>query len=339
MTRTTREELSRILVDRVANDAPFEWALPQIQTLLKEDPKLVETRSIHGDLPIHEACYCEGPIELFEFFYNLHPAGLHERGRYEFTPLHYACVSDGDSMDDVLPAFLQHIVTKAPELIRARDTNGCTPLHLATLALKDNYTFLGAVRVLAGICPEEIVGGEYESSPMPCPLEIALRVKHTEAVKIMATLFLRQITKLELGIRTIKLEVFLDKYCRDKHAIECLLDECPEYVQEMSNRGHHILHVVLSDHAPLDVIKLLVDRFPESVSLADSGGNRGLHIACKYKSASETIQFLAQACPASVNMRNNQGAIPLALACEADASLCDIFALMSLDPTLSLASF
>ena len=50
MTRTAREELSRILVDRVANDATFEWALPQIQTLLNEDPKLVETRSIHGDI-------------------------------------------------------------------------------------------------------------------------------------------------------------------------------------------------------------------------------------------------------------------------------------------------
>ena len=75
-------------------------------------------------LPIHEACYCEGSIELFEFFHDLYPAGLYERGRYDFTPLRYACVLDGDSMDHVLPAFLQHIVAKAPELIRARDTNG-----------------------------------------------------------------------------------------------------------------------------------------------------------------------------------------------------------------------
>ena len=88
---------------------------------------------------------------------------------------------------------------------------------------------------------------------------------------------------------------------------------------------------------PLDVTKVLVDRFPECVSLADTDDNRGLHIACKCKSASETIQLLAQACPASVNIKNNQGTAPLALACEADASLCDIFALLSLDPTLSLA--
>ena len=66
-------------------------------------------------------------------------------------------------------------------------------MHLATLTLRDNSSIFEAVRVIAGICPEEIVGGEYVHSPMPSPLEIALRVKHTEAVKIMATLYLRHI--------------------------------------------------------------------------------------------------------------------------------------------------
>jgi ankyrin repeat protein len=334
MTTTPREYLSRILIDRLANDAPVEWALPQIQSLLNEDPKLVETRSSHGDLPIHEACYCEGPIELVEFFHDLYPAGLHKRGRYEFTPVHYACVSDGD-VDVFLSVFLQYITAKAPELIRARDTNGCTPLHLATLALKDNYSFLEPVRILAGIFPEEIVGGEYVQ--MPSPLDIALRVKHTEAVKIMATLYLRHIQKLELGKR-IKLEVFCSRYYKEKHAIECLLDECPEYVQEMSNRGNHLLHEVVLNHAPLNVIKLMVDRIAGSVAIKDNRGNRALHIACKCKAASEIIQFLAYASPSSINMKNNEGPTPLTLACEADASLSDIFTLLSLDP-LSLASF
>jgi hypothetical protein len=333
MALTPREDLSRILIDRVLNDAPVGWALPQLQMLLSEYPKLVETRNDIGDLPIHEACYCRGPVELVEFFHDLYPSGLHKRGRHEFTPLHSACVAYG-GVDSFLPAILLYIAANAPELIRARDTNGCTPLQLATFYLKENNSFLGAVRILAGICPEEIFGGG-EFSQLPSPLDASL--EHTEAVKILATLYLRHIKKIELGKRIELEQVFYIRYYKEKNVIECLLDECPEYVQEMSNRGNHLLHEVVLNRAPLNVIKLMVDRITGSVAIKDNRGNRALHIACKCKAASEIIQFLAYASPSSINMKNNEGSTPLVLACETDASLSDIFTLLSLDP-LSLAS-
>lgn len=116
---------------------------------------------LQGNLPLHEVCKQQPPLEVVDFLLELYPDAAKTPGKYGYLPLHYACSTNcsadvvarlievhpaatrcRDELDDALPIHLaaqwgasedvmMEILTAHPEGSVMRDAAGRTPLDHA----------------------------------------------------------------------------------------------------------------------------------------------------------------------------------------------------------------
>eukprot|EP01082_Thalassiosira_pseudonana_P001649 g1304.t1 g1304 contig10:1815734-1816315(-) len=82
------------------------------------------------------------------------------------------------------------------------------------------------------------------------------------------------------------------------------------------------IHVAVSLHAPLEVVKAIVDAHPECVKLVESAFKRlPLHVACQFAANKEVIEYLVGEYKAGTMEADVLGRLPLHYLCSNGAPL------------------
>ena len=104
-------------------------------------------------------------------------------------------------------------------------------------------------------------------------------------------------------------------------AIEFFADAASSLRNDPALCGAKILHIVLCNDPPVDIIDGLIQKFPETPFLSDSVGRYTLHIASSAGLSSKIVAAVARAHPQACMKQDLDGRTPLHFACDASRLL------------------
>lgn len=107
--------------------------------------------------------------------------------------------------------------------------------------------------------------------------------------------------------RALRLKMFVDA-ARSFHENEALF-------------GANILHIILRNDPPSDMIDCILSKFPETPFLPDSVGRYPLHIASSVGMSSDILETIVMAYPKACMKQDLDGRVPLHFACDSDCAL------------------
>ena len=97
------------------------------------------------------------------------------------------------------------------------------------------------------------------------------------------------------------------------------------------------IHVAVSLHAPLDVVRAIVEAYPECLSVKESSFKRlPIHVACQFASRPSVIEYLAQEYVAGTLEPDILGRLPIHYACSNGAPMDVVTALLRANPASTL---
>jgi ankyrin repeat protein len=264
-------------------------------------------------------------------------AGIDSRGRYGWTPLHFAS-HNGHSQ--VVKELLEHGAD-----IEAKDTERWTPLHWASL-----YGHVAVVNELV------IRGANVEAKTHQgdTPLHKACPDGHLPVVQALLSVGANVLAANNNGHLPIHIAVPFEQSAVSKYLLrefyatisrlplhELLKDLTWDLTIGFPNSSdvpplRAALHQnVLGTDDVVEILEYLVDRDTALLRSRNQDGSLPLHVACRRGAPFSIVQSLVNLYKASVRSVTPQGDVPLFLACEhPKPSLDTIFLLMKLYPDL-----
>jgi ankyrin repeat protein len=262
-------------------------------------------KSGHRELPLHLALAAPSanapPDDVVLKLLTAFPAASSCADRNGELPLHLAI-----RCRKSLPV-LKRIAAEYQPAIRARNTAGDLPLHVAVQQVHDQYR-----------CPFDTIAWLVEQYPHACssvdsaqelPLHVAVRTGATPATIHLLVLQCSAACRegdqhgdwpLHSAVRArAELEVTELLVTAESHAthVQC-------------SRGQLPLHVGIVSGAAMDVLIALVDEYPSAVRQRDRTGDLPLHLAMEHGPL-ELVERLLLAYPESVREPNHSGVQPM----------------------------
>jgi ankyrin repeat protein len=302
-------------IDRELFEAAMANNLPEVRRLLSVGAD-VNTTDRRGRTPLQWASLY-GHVQVFKELVE-HGADIEAKDNHGWTPLHWACgkghlpvvielLYPNDS-NGTTTTILGKRKSRGGANIEAKDNDGDTPLHLASM-----YGNLAVAKALLS-GGANILAANNEGE---LPFHSAVRFRRPEVAKYM----LQQL------------------YATTHHL------PLHELLKDLTWIGTNILDVpplcavlrqnMLGTDDVVEIFEYLGDRDPTWLSSRDEDGSLPLHLACRLGVSFNIVQSLVNHYKASVKSVTPQGDLPLFLACEIhEPSLDTIFLLMKLYPDL-----
>jgi hypothetical protein len=99
--------------------------------------------------------------------------------------------------------------------------------------------------------------------------------------------------------------------------------------------GDTILHWTCFGSPPLHAVETLLETCPDLAKVANLKGNLPLHVACSYRASGEIIRALLQAYPEAAGIPNQDGSCALHLCCDYGSSIDSLLALVATEEGVS----
>jgi hypothetical protein len=91
------------------------------------------------------------------------------------------------------------------------------------------------------------------------------------------------------------------------HAVETLLETCPDLAKVANLKGNLPLHVACSYRASGDIIRALLKVYPEAAGIPNQNGSCALHLCCDYGSSVDSVLALVETQEGVSSLRRKDG--------------------------------
>jgi len=282
---------SALLIKDREGNLPIHYAvgnscLDVTRFLLGKDPKTVEVKNSHGQLPLHTAMrWRENRRENVEFLVKLHPGGIGEKDNLGSTPLHFLLLCNASSvLSDVKCdiELLKLMVKKFPAgATIPTEKCGKLPIHIACETFCDE-----SWQLLAQAYPE---GLKCQDSKGNLPIHLACKGK--------------------------------DICCDDKQSPEAfvhLIEAYPDALRHQNKKGELPLHMAAMFGRQLDAstIRLFVDKYPGGLEQTNNQGELPIHVALSGRNhrGGRIATEILSTCPGCAKIPDNNGDLPIHIA-------------------------
>ena len=134
--------------------------VPQIQSLLQQDPEIIMARTQKGMRPLHICCWKGASVDVVEYLIQQWPESIRACTTREWIPLHVACASECENVQlDVVKCLVNHW----KDSVRAKDNKERIPLHICCFSGAP----LPVVQYLVDQWPDSVMAlNNYASLPL-----------------------------------------------------------------------------------------------------------------------------------------------------------------------------
>jgi ankyrin repeat protein len=277
----------------------------------------VNAKDHDGTTSLHRAS-CEGHEQVVDELL-VHGADIGATDNDGWTALHFACtkahlavvdelLSPNDSNGTTASRILGKRKSRGAD-IDAKDRNGNTPLHIASLCAH--------VHVVEALLSSgaDILAINNEGG---LPIHFAVSERNSAVSKYL-------LQKLYATTRRLPLHELVDD-------LTWIGNPNSSDVPPLRSVLHRN---VLDADDVVEILEYLIDRNPAWLCSRDQDGSLPVHVACRRGAPFTIVQFLVNLYKASVKSVTSEGDLPLFLACEMpETSLDTIFLLTKLYPDL-----
>jgi ankyrin repeat protein len=257
-----RKEIGQQLHKALTQSTP---SLDKIQPLVESWRGALSVAGVNGNLPLHDACAYEAPLEVVQYLVKAHPKSLKVTDNYGYLPLHHACIG-GAPLEVV-----SYLVEARPQTLLVTDNEGNLPIYHACEGRAPPEVVLYLVQEY----PESLQVPENNGD-----LPLHHVCKHGASLEVISYLVEEYPESLQVTGNNGNLPLHhACTFGAPLEVVRYLVEEYPRSLHVADINGQLPLHHACNHGAPLELVRYLVQQYPESLQVIGINGKTPIALA------------------------------------------------------------